>query len=266
MKNAGRVGLVDADDRFLGQRKAHRLQHGKGRRTVPGGIDHQVGRKLPAAAALLFKSHAGHRRPVRRGQQLADAAAVAQGNVCAGPQPPPDGVFDGGSRQGVVDQAEIALGKGVITRPLGAKVDICPDQDGARFDKVALKAGKQRAERAFSADQQPVGMPGLRRARPVRRTIGKRVAFEHDDLFKMIRQCPGCRQPGDPGANDDRPACHCFASHRIPHPLSAVRPCDTTKLARVRAPPDGRSASRAPGGSGASCGARRPVFVPHSAT
>ena len=157
---------------------------------MPGGIDNQVGRKFLAAAALLFKSHAGHRRPVGRGQQFADAAAVAQGNVCAGPQPPPDGEFDGGSRQGVVDQTEITLGKGVITRPLGAKVDIALTRTAPASTRSRSKPGKQRAERAFSADQQSMRMPGLRRARPVHRTIGK-VAFEHDDLFKMIRQCPG---------------------------------------------------------------------------
>ncbi|MEA2802650.1 MAG: hypothetical protein QOE49_2745, partial [Rhodospirillaceae bacterium] len=105
-------------------------------------------------------------------------------------QPLSDGEFNGGSRQRVVHQTKITLWNGV-TRPLEANVDIRPDQYGARFNKVPLKAWKQLAERTLSPDQQSVSMSRLWRTRPVNWTIGKWVALKYDDLFKMIRQCPG---------------------------------------------------------------------------
>ncbi|MEA2805135.1 MAG: hypothetical protein QOE49_5230, partial [Rhodospirillaceae bacterium] len=63
--------------------------------------------------------------------------------------------------------------------------------------------------------QQSVSMSRLWRTRPVNWTIGKWVALKYDDLFKMIRQCPGRSQPRDPGTNDDGLACNCFRSHSV---------------------------------------------------
>jgi hypothetical protein len=58
-------------------------------------------------------------------------------------------------------------------------------------------------------------MARLRRARPVRRPIGKRVALEDDDLLEMIRQRPGRGQSRDPGANHDGLAGNCSRSHDV---------------------------------------------------
>jgi hypothetical protein len=114
------------------------------------------------------------------------------------------------------------LWKRVITWPLEPNVHTRFDQYGTLIDKVPLEAWEQLAERTLSPDQQSMRMSRLRRPRAVNRPIGKRVALEDDDLFKMIRQRPGRSQPCDPGPNDDGLACNCFRSHSI-SPSTTVR-------------------------------------------
>jgi len=86
------------------------------------------------------------------------------------------------------------------------------------FNKVPLKAWKQLAERPLSPISSPCGCRDCAYP-PVNRPIGKWVALKHDDLFKMIRQCPGRSQPRDPGANDDGLACNASEAMASPRPL-----------------------------------------------
>ena len=197
------IADIDPDDGFFGHRLSDRFEQAARQITAPGGINDQIGGQRLAFCVGVLKADRDDRHVIRRGYEVAHAAARTQGDVGMLLDPLPHHELDEWAGHRIRDKAEIALRERIVAWHLDANIEGDAKRHCSGAGEILFKAGKQLAERALTAGQESMNVPGLGDAGSVHGVRRQRVAFQYDDPLEMIGERPRRRQTADTGADDN---------------------------------------------------------------
>jgi hypothetical protein len=195
--------ISDLDGGFIRRRPPRRSEQAQCEIASSSSIDDQIGGQRLAIPVGILAADCGHRRAIRRGYEVADAATRTQADIGVPVHALSRRQLDQRTGHGINEPAEIALRERIVTRHLGSNVkgDTKRHRPGAR--ELLFEAGKQLVKRMLAASQQRVNMPRLRYSGPVSGVWRQGVSFQYDDLLEVIGERARRRQTTHPSSDND---------------------------------------------------------------
>jgi hypothetical protein len=178
----------------------------------------EIGREVLVRAAVSRAAHPGDGVPAGPGDELPDPTARLDLHVGQGAHAPAHDRLQLGAGQRVGVEAEVALGEGIVARPLRPQIEAHPQGHGAHRHEVRGEADEELPERLLAPGQERVHVLALGHPDPVGRLVGERVTLQHEHALEPIGQHAGRGEPAHAGADDDGP----FA-YRTRHHLPSIR-------------------------------------------
>src|SRR5205814_990120 len=93
----------------------------------------------------------------------------------------------------------------IVTWAFDANVKADPQRYGSRLREILFEPREQIAQGALAAEQQPMGVPRLRRSGSVRGLRGQSVAFQNNHVIEVIGERARRREPAHSSADHDGP-------------------------------------------------------------